>query len=213
MPDREIGASAVFFENIHLSLGVRTLFHDFSLAIHLGEKVVLVAPSGAGKTTLLRMVLGFVRPDGGRVLVRGVPVSPQTVRAVRHDCAYLSQDVDFRDMRVRDVIAEIAAYPANREADLSIPTLQSFFSELYLAPDTVDKRTAELSGGERQRLGIALCAALGRPVWLLDEPLSALDSDSAIAAADLIARSAGTVLAISHHPGLLDTGVFREVRF
>lgn len=213
MPDSETGASALSFENIRLSLGVRTLFHDFSLAIHPGEKVVLAAPSGAGKTTLLRMVLGFVRPDRGRVLVRGVPVSPQTVRAVRHDCAYLSQDVDFRDMRVEDVIEEIAAYPANREADLSVPALHAFFHKLYLAPDTMDKRTAELSGGERQRLGIALCAALGRPVWLLDEPLSALDSDSALAAAGLVAHFPGTVLAISHHPGLLDTGVFREVRF
>lgn len=204
---------AISFEHIYLSLGERTLFQDFSLRIDPGDKVVLKAPSGSGKTTLLKMILGFARPDRGGIRIQGTPLSCQTVRPVRRACAYVSQDVDFRDQPVRDALDEIASYPANREAGLSVSTLNPFLQRLYIAEDIWDKSVGELSGGERQRFGIALCAALDRPIWLMDEPLSALDDDSVRAAVALLAGSPATVLAISHHPGLMDSGVFREERF
>ena len=93
------------------------------------------------------------------------------------------------------------------------PLCSRFFGIYILTMIYGTKAIGDLSGGERQRLGIALCAALGRPIWLLDEPLSALDESSARAAADLLAGSPATVLAISHHPGLMDSGAFREERF
>jgi putative ABC transport system ATP-binding protein len=175
--------------------------------------VVLNAPSGSGKTTLLRMVLGFIRPDEGSILIQGTLLSCQTVRRLRCACAYVSQDVDFRDQPVRDVFAEIANYPANLKADLSVSALQPFLQRLYLDDDIWDKTIGDLSGGERQRLGIVICAALDRPIWLLDEPLSALDDASARAAVSLLAGTSATVLAVSHHSGLMDSGVFREERF
>lgn len=204
---------AISFDHIHLSLGNRSLFQDFTLHIEPGDKVVLNAPSGSGKTTLLRMVLGFTRPDEGRIMVQGTPLSCQTVRRVRRTCAYVSQDVDFRDQLVRDVIDDIANYPANHGIDLSVSVVQPFLQHLYLDDDIWDKNIGELSGGERQRLGIAICAALDRPIWLLDEPLSALDDTGAQAAVSLLAGASATVLAISHHPGLMDSGAFGEERF
>jgi len=205
-PDRP----AISFEHIYLSLGERALFQDFSLRIEPGDKVVLKAPSGSGKTTLLKMILGFARPDRGSIRIQGTTLSCQTVRAVRRACAYMSQDVDFRDQPVRDVLAEIAGYPANRGAGLSVSALDPFLQRLYISDDIWDKSVGELSGGERQRFGIALCAALDRPIWLMDEPLSALDDESARAAVTMLAESPATVLAISHHPGLMDSGAFRE---
>lgn len=209
-PDR---IPAVSLEHIHLSLGDRVLFQDFSLRIDPGDKVVLNAPSGSGKTTLLRMVLGFARPDAGSILVQGTPLSCQTVRSVRRSCAYVSQDVDLRELPVREVLTEIARYPANRDTDLSRAAVNPFFQRLNIDDDIWDKDIGELSGGERQRLGVAICAALDRPIWLLDEPLSALDDESARATVDLLTGSPATVLAISHHPGLMDSGGFREARF
>ena len=204
---------AISFEHIHLSLGERSLFQDFSLHIDPGDKVVLSAPSGSGKTTLLKMILGFIRPDAGDVQVQGTTLSCHTVRDIRRTCAYVSQDVDFRDRPVPDILAEIADYPANREAGLSVSSVRPFLQRLYIDDDIWDKDMGDLSGGERQRFGIALCAALKRPIWLLDEPLSALDDTSARAAAELLASVSATVLAISHHPGLMESGAFREERF
>lgn len=194
-------------------MGERTLFQDFSLRIDPGDKVVLNAPSGSGKTTLLKMILGFTRPDRGSILVQGIPLSCQTVGSVRRACAYMSQDVDLRDRPVRDVLADIADYSANREADLSVCALTPYLTQLYIDDDIWNKTIGDLSGGERQRFGIALCAALDRPIWLMDEPLSALDDTSARAAVALLAGSPATVLAISHHPGFMDCGAFREERF
>lgn len=212
MPDPD-QTPAISFEHIHLSLGERSLFRDFSLHIDLGDKVVLSAPSGSGKTTLLKMILGFIRPDEGSVQVQGTTLSCHTVRDIRRTCAYVSQDVDFRDRPVRDILTEIADYPANREAGLSVSSVRPFLYRLYMDDDIWDKDMGDLSGGERQRYGIALCAALDRSIWLLDEPLSALDDASVRAAADLFASAPATVLAVSHHSGLMDTGAFREERF
>lgn len=204
---------AISFEHIYLSLGERVLFQDFSLCIDPGDKVVLNAPSGSGKTTLLKMLLGFARPDRGDIRIQGMPLTCETVRSVRHACAYVSQDVDFRDQRVRVILAETADYPDNREAGLTVSAVTPFLEKLYIDDDIWDKDIGDLSGGERQRFGIALCAALDRPIWLMDEPLSALDDESARAVVSLIAGSPATVLAISHHPGLMDSGAFREERF
>ena len=64
---------AISFDHIHLSLGNRSLFQDFTLHIRSGDKVVLNAPSGSGKTTLLKMILGFAVPIGAASLYRGRP--------------------------------------------------------------------------------------------------------------------------------------------
>jgi lipopolysaccharide export system ATP-binding protein len=146
-----------------------------SFSLDAGEVVGLLGPNGAGKTTSFKMALGLVRPEAGRVLVRGEDITdaPVHVRA-RKGIGYLPQETSvFRRMSVEDnllaVLEALALEPSERRL-----RAEARIAEFGL--EKVRKSMAEdLSGGERRRLEIARALALEPAVLLLDEPFSGID--------------------------------------
>jgi spermidine/putrescine transport system ATP-binding protein len=145
---------------------------DVSLAIEAGEFFTLLGPSGCGKTTLLRMIAGFDRPDGGRVLLGGeditdTPPEKRPVHTVFQSYAL------FPHMTV----AQNVAFPlkmAGRPAAEIAARVDQALVQVHL-----DERARhyphQLSGGQKQRVALAR-ALVDRPrLVLLDEPLAALD--------------------------------------
>jgi putative spermidine/putrescine transport system ATP-binding protein len=154
--------------------GATTAVEDVTLDIPDGRFVCLLGPSGCGKTTLLRLVAGLEEPSSGQVLVDG---QDQThVPTHRRDFGMVFQSLAlFPHLTV----AENITYPlAIRGVDRSTRQRRAAeLLDLVRLPDVGDRRVHQLSGGQRQRVAIARGLAIDPRVFLLDEPLSALDAN------------------------------------
>ena len=185
--------------------GERTVVNDVDADVGVGEVVGLLRPNGAGKTTTFYMVVGLVRPDSGRVLLRDGATdidlggAPMHTRA-RRGIGYLSQENSiFRKLSVGDnirLIWEMNGVPAE-EQERRLPALLEEFGLLRF----IDARGDSLSGGERRRVEIARAISTDPDFLLLDEPFTGIDP---IAVADIQAmirqlRERGLGILITDH--------------
>lgn len=146
---------------------------DISIDIPDGKFVCLLGPSGCGKTTLLRTIAGLEEPSGGRIFIDGidqtdVPTHKRGMGMVFQSLALFPH---------LDVIGNITYPLVIRGADAATrKTRGDELLELVRLPEMGARRIHQLSGGQRQRVAIARGLALDPAVFLLDEPLSALDA-------------------------------------
>lgn len=150
------------------------------LEAHAGETIAVMGPSGAGKSTLLDALAGFVRPASGRIRIGDREVSGRRVHVAPHrrGVVLLGQDPRlFPHLSARDNVAfglRAAGMPRARargEAD-------DWLWRVGL-PGSGDHAPRELSGGQQQRVALARALAAMPDVLLLDEPLTALDAETA----------------------------------
>lgn len=166
--------------------GGRTVVGGVDLALDPGEIVALLGPNGAGKTTSFYMMVGFVRPDAGRIELAGRDVTRWPMhRRARAGLGYLAQEPSaFRRMSVRDnLLAILEFHEPDREARFArAHALLDEFGLLGLA----DQRADTLSGGERRRLEIARSLTIDPAFILLDEPFTGVDPKSIREIQDLV---------------------------
>ncbi|MCG8514686.1 MAG: ATP-binding cassette domain-containing protein [Halanaerobiales bacterium] len=186
------------FKEISLAFGDQVVFADFNLNIAEGEKVLLRAASGRGKSTLFKLLLGFQRSDQGEILFKGRRLDRNNLFYFRRNIAYVSQDVDLRNLKVWDLINEIFDYKYNRTISITKEKVMELIDFFLLPADLITKEVGQLSGGERQRLGLIICIMLNRPVWLLDEITTGLDQESKKVLVNYVLKQHKTVLIISH---------------
>ncbi|MER7938527.1 MULTISPECIES: ABC transporter ATP-binding protein [unclassified Streptomyces] len=175
---------AVVFDRVGFGYedGGRSAVTDFTLDVTPGETVALVGASGAGKSTVLNLVIGFIRPTSGRLLLDGTDMSGLDLRTYRRFVSVVPQESILFDGTVRENVA----YGMEDEADEQVvraalrdANALEFVDELPLGLDTVvGERGARLSGGQRQRLAIARALIRDPRVLVLDEATSALDTRS-----------------------------------
>jgi heme exporter protein A len=180
-----------------LARGERTLFRDLSLTLAAGEAVALTGANGAGKTTLLRAIASFIRPGAGEIgfsTADGVDLDPGEARG-RH-MHMLGHLEGLKGARTaRDELTFQARWLGGDAIDDAV-------SVMGLKP-LLDLEVRKLSAGQRRRLALARLIAAPRPLWLLDEPLSPLDTRWREAAGEVMRRhldSGGLILAAVHDP-------------
>ncbi|WP_295952088.1 ABC transporter ATP-binding protein [Rhodoferax sp.] len=153
--------------------GVVDALSDVDLKIQRGEFVCLLGPSGCGKTTLLRIIAGFESADRGRLLLDGSPIGHLPPH--QRDFGMVFQSLAlFPHMTVAEKISygmRIRGMDAKHCRDRVEELLH-----VVSLPTIADRRVSELSGGQRQRVAIARALAIPPKLFLLDEPLSALDA-------------------------------------
>jgi ATP-binding cassette subfamily B protein len=155
--------------------------HAVDLDISDGETVAFVGHSGSGKSTLLNLVLGFVRPTSGRILLDGIDMESIDMRSFRRFVSVVPQESVLFEGSIRDNITYGLTDVSDEKvtASLSDANALEIIEALPDGWDTpVGERGARLSGGQRQRLAIARALVREPRILLLDEATSALDAES-----------------------------------
>lgn len=186
------------YENIGISFENRKILSGFNLTVKKNQKILLRGKSGTGKTTLLKILLGFTKPSEGTIYFRNRVIDSKTCWEARKEIAYVVQDTDLGEGKVKILLDDVFSYRANKEK-LDHEKLRVFMRELELEDDILEKDFQELSGGEKQRIGILIALLLNRNIYLLDEVTSALDVKLKKKIADyFLARENWTLLIVSH---------------
>ena len=158
--------------------GRRAVVDGVDIELAPGETVALFGPNGAGKTTTFYMLVGFVRPNHGRIHLRGEDITAMPMhRRARRGLGYLAQEPSaFRRMTVRNNLMAILEFqPMTRqERERRADELLAEFHLTHLA----DAMAYTLSGGERRRLELARSLTTRPDFILLDEPFTGVDPKS-----------------------------------
>jgi ATP-binding cassette subfamily B protein len=172
------------------------------------ERVAIVGTNGAGKSTLLRLVLRFIDPDEGRVVLDGRDLRDYTLDSVRRQISAVFQESVFFGLSVRENIAlgDPAARLEDVERAAQRARINKFIERLPEGYETPIRRGGDLfSSGERQRIAIARALHRDGRIWLLDEPTKGVDPATAAELSTILleATEGRTVLWVTHDPAVL----------
>jgi len=192
---------SVSAENLTCLRGGRLVFRDVNLRIETGQVLSLEGPNGAGKTSLLRMIAGFLAPASGAITIQ-------------------TSETKITEGEERGKFAGWLGHADGAKPQMTPRETLRFFADVYGARDDIDPKLDEvglarvrdlpaqyLSAGQKKRLALARLKLCARPVWLLDEPLAALDVEGKALAANFIREhcaSGGIAIAATHEPLGLD---------
>ncbi len=205
-------AGSIRFENVRFDYGRGPrrggVLRSLDLDVAPGERVGLVGRSGAGKSTLVHLLLGFYRPESGRILIDGRDIAGMTQESLRSQIGMVTQDTSLLHRSIRDNIrygrpdaseAEIVDAARRAHALEFIDGLEDWHGRTGLDAH-VGERGVKLSGGQRQRIALARVILKDAPILVLDEATSALDSEVEAAIQEQLSQlmEGRTVIAIAH---------------
>lgn len=165
--------TGLVLDNIYKHFGSVSAVQDVNLHLPHGHFVCFLGPSGCGKTTLLRLVAGLEKPSRGKVFLDSKDITDQPAHERNFGMVFQSLAL-FPHLSVGDNIAyslrvrKVAKTACRRRVDELL--------DLVRLPGHADRHISQLSGGQRQRVAIARALAIEPKLFLLDEPLSALDA-------------------------------------
>ncbi|HEX5257798.1 MAG TPA: heme ABC exporter ATP-binding protein CcmA [Sphingomicrobium sp.] len=169
--------SLLRFEAVTLRRRGRLLFEDLDLALGAGEALQVIGPNGSGKSSLIRLAAGLLQPERGRVERSPLTLADENIALDRE-------------------------LPLKRALKFWSGSVERTMEALGIA-HLADVPVRLLSSGQGKRAALARVVASGAPLWLLDEPLNALDAEGAERLARIIEQhraSGGAVVAASHQP-------------
>ncbi len=185
--------------------GGKRVFANVGFELGAGEALLLLGPNGAGKSSLLRMVAGLLRPAAGSFELAGA----DSDRSLAEQAHYLGHlDPLKSSLSVGENLRFWTRFLGGGRGSEPLEALRAVGLERV-----GDLPAGYLSAGQRRRLSLARLLAVARPIWLLDEPASALDADGQALLRDVMRRhlaADGLILAATHAPLGLDAA--RELR-
>jgi len=209
MSGNAVTGSGLELRGVGLSYGRREVLRGIDLEVGAGELVGLLGPNGAGKSSLLRCISGVLAPDGGTILLDGVPLAEYDRPSLARRLAVVPGQAALHfPLRVEELVALgriphehplLGHRPADRAA-VEVAIERVGIGHLR------GRDVRQLSLGERQLVVLAMTVAQGARLMLLDEPTVHLDIRHQVAVmqllVDLVARDGVTVLAVMHDVAL-----------
>lgn len=185
-------------KNLSFSYGQKSVFDDFSTLISNNFATLLGGPNGSGKTTLLQLIGGVHKPDSGQIIINGHDISKLKTK----------EQAELRSIAPQRRIFELAFTVEEIFAIIKAKRRAQHTSDVFESLDLFDLfplKVTELSLGQQQRVSVALALIQQAEYYLLDEPLSAQDSEYSRKLLELISRLSKEtgILAISHNTGHL----------
>ena len=200
--------SALRVENLACERGGRTLFRDLSFTVERGHALVLTGPNGVGKTSLLRVLAGLLGPGEGRVRIEGgdpeasLPEQSHLIgmrEALKPSLTVVEHIRFWRELLAGDAgraAVGVGEAPSRSDQDEAGAAEALLGRQAHLP-------VAYLSSGQRRRLALARLSCVERSIWLLDEPLNALDAGAREAFQkrfSVFLAQGGVIVAASHEP-------------
>ena len=207
LPVRTVAAQGVTvaFDDVYLTWDASRgpALNGLSFRVPGGETLVLAGPSGAGKSTVIEILLGFVRPDRGRVTINGADIADLVPEALTRLTAWIGQRPVLFAGTIRDNIRFARPEATDDEVDAAARSarITTFAADLPLGLDTVvGEGGYGLSGGQAQRVAIARAYLKNAPLLLMDEPTAHLDPATESEVLDSLRRLTlgRTVILASH---------------
>ena len=184
-------------EHLTKRYGERTVVDRLDLRVAPGEVYGLLGPNGAGKSTTIACLLGFARPDAGRIVLAGSPLAPAQA-AIRH-AAYIAENVALYERLTG--VENVAFFMRLLGRPVRVEQIEALLERVGLPAHAWHRLAQGYSKGMRQKVGIVMALAKGASVLVLDEPTSGLDPEASVAFGTLIRALAddGTAVLMATH--------------
>lgn len=202
----------LFTDNIHslelrntsFSYGQQAILNNLNLTAKKGDFIGISGESGKGKTTIFNLLLGFLEPVNGEIIINDNPVDSEKIRNYWPCISYVRQQSFFiHDTILKNITLEEEGYiKENLQYALEVSGLSEFISKLPEGIDTVITENGKnISGGQQQRIALARALYKKSDLFLLDEPFNELDDASVISLLEHFRELSGsgkTVIMITH---------------
>ncbi|MBR2131931.1 MAG: ABC transporter ATP-binding protein, partial [Oscillospiraceae bacterium] len=164
-------------QNLRAGYAGKTILHDVSIDVPMGQVTVILGPNGCGKSTLLKTICGILSVETGEILLNGENLLTLPQKEIAQRVAYLSQSRQIPDITARRLVLHgrfpYLSYP-RRYRPQDYAAANAAIEQMGMA-SLADMPLGCLSGGQRQKVYIAMALAQDTPVILLDEPTTYLD--------------------------------------
>jgi phospholipid/cholesterol/gamma-HCH transport system ATP-binding protein len=191
LPTPDTSSHFIEFRNVSKTFGDHKVLDDVSFFVDHGETCVIMGRSGVGKSVTLKHILGFLRPDEGRVFVAGQDITDwdeDNLAAIRRRVTMVFQSGALFDSLT---VAQNIAFPLETRSDLTEEQKDARvqeFAEMLEVSQIEDKLPSELSTGIKRSVAIARALAQDPEAILYDEPTTMVDPLMAVHTGDLILR-------------------------
>ena len=196
-------AKQIVFDKVNMAYDGRAAsLVEIDLNLEAGRSYGIVGPPGGGKTTLIRLIGRLYEPADGTIRLNGIPLAQIRLADLRRQIAYVPQEpFIFAGTLGDNITMGEAVAPERMETILKDAALDRMVAELPGGLDTVvGERGIMLSGGQKQRVALARALLCDRPVLLLDDPISQLDTVTGRKVIEALRRrSAGRLMVIVSH--------------
>lgn len=164
------------FENVSKCYenGIKIL-DDLNFTIDSEEFITLIGKSGCGKTTMLKLINGLIKPDSGKIFIKGKEINQWNIIELRRSIGYVIQQIGlFPHMNIEDNIGYVLNIKKVSKAERN-KQAKELIELVGLSSEYLKKYPRELSGGQNQRVGVARALASNPDIILMDEPFGAVD--------------------------------------